>query len=298
MLDLMLVSEISKLPPCTGNESFGVMDMAFDLKLKVRGLRTVQKDQDWRKNELWVYRPQDTYAMGWICYADHMTGGDGENRYSVFSPNISNGKYTHGDREYMSSALNRDTAVKNAAKYLRPLTLQQTVRLVQKEFKHKLNTAAQQMGTELRGLTSELRDGFFDRSSLRNMPPNALQNELNRIMQSDYVFVDKELEQKIRATFAAREEYEEGRKLTDVDHTFIEAYQLGGRQCFRAYDKVKNYSHFSRDNSCEGMLRYTQEDLPEHLKGPISVLSMVDVGQYVVGVGYRAGSNMFYVKCE
>jgi hypothetical protein len=160
MLDLMLVSEISKLPPCTGNESFGVMDMAFDLKLKVRGLRTVQKDQDWRKNELWVYRPQDTYAMGWICYADHMTGGDGENRYSVFSPNISNGKYTHGDRGYMSSALNRDTAVKNAAKYLRPLTLQQTVRLVQKEFKHKLNTAAQQMGTELRGLTSELRDGF------------------------------------------------------------------------------------------------------------------------------------------
>jgi len=293
MLELILVSELSKEPPSTGSENIGVMDMANDLKDKVRGLCTARKDHQ----SLWVYRPQDTYVMGWICYTDHMTGGDGEKRYSVFSPNITNGKYNWGDREHMSSALHRAKAVKNAEKYLRPLTLPQTMRLVHSEFKHKLNTASQNMGTELRVLASELRTGFFDRSSLRNTPTNALQNELNNILQSDYVFVDKELEQTLHKTFAARDEYEEGRKLTDVNHTFIEAYQMGGRQCFRGYDNVKNYAHFSRDSEDE-MLRYTQEDLPEHLMGAISVLSMVDAGQYVVGVGYRAGSNMFYVKCE
>ncbi|MDB4439209.1 hypothetical protein N9155_00250 [bacterium] len=224
-----------------------------------------------------------------------MTGGDGEKRYSVFSPNITNGKYNWGDREHMSSALHRAKAVKNAEKYLRPLTLPQTMRLVHSEFKHKLNTASQNMGTELRALANELRTGFFERGSFRTNAPNALQNELNNILQSDYVFVDKELEQTLHKTFAAREEYEEGRKLTDVNHTFIEAYQMGGRQCFRGRDNVKNYSSVPRDDE---MLRYTQEDLPEHLMGAISVLSMVDAGQYVVGVGYRAGSNMFYVKCE
>ena len=292
MLDLILVSELSKEPPSTGSENIGVMDMANDLKDKVRGLCTARKDHQ----SLWVYRPQDTYVMGWICYTDHMTGGDGEKRYSVFSPNIDNGKYNWGDRQNMSSALHRAKAVNNAEKYLRPLTLPQTIRLVQGEFKSKLRHSAADMGTELWALANELRTGFFERGSRQ---PNALQNELQHLLHSDYVFLDKELEQTIHKVFAAREEHEEGRKLTDGNHTFIEAYQVGGRQCFRGYDDVKNYAHFSPVKT-EGaeMLRYTQEDLPEYLMGAISVLSMVDVGQYVVGVGYKAGNNMFYVKCE
>jgi len=293
MLNLILVSELIKQPPSTGSENIGVMDMASDLKGKVRGLRTARKDEA----SLWVYRPQDTYAMGWISYSDHMTGGDGEKRYSVFSPNISNGKYNWGDREHMSSALHRAKAVKNAERYLRPLTLPQTMQLVHSEFKHKLNTASQSMGLELRVLASELRTGFFDRASFRPTAPNALQNELKHLLHSDYVFVDKELEDLLHKTFAAREEYEEGRKLTDVKHTFIEAYQMGGRQYFRGYDNVKNYFSISHCDDYE-VLRYTQEDLPERIAGAVSVLSMVNAGQYVVGVGYRAGSNMFYAKCE
>jgi hypothetical protein len=43
---------------------------------------------------------------------------------------------------------------------------------------------------------------------------------------------------------------------------------------------------------------YTQEELPENLLGAMSVLSMVEEDQYVAGVGYRAGANMFYIKGE
>ena len=43
---------------------------------------------------------------------------------------------------------------------------------------------------------------------------------------------------------------------------------------------------------------YTQEELPENLLGAVSVLSMVEEDQYVAGVGYRAGENMFYIKGE
>ena len=185
MLELMLVSELDKEEQSTGGENFGVMDMAYELKEKVRGLRTARKSP----TSLWVYRPQDTYAMGWITYDNLMDMGGADQRYSVFSPNIMNNKYKWGDREHMASALSRAKAVKNAEKYLRPLTVVQTLSQVQEGFKQNLNKASQEMGKELRRLAFELREGFFEQT-FRNNPPSAVENELKYLLDSGYVFIN------------------------------------------------------------------------------------------------------------
>lgn len=290
MLELVLVSELKNSLTSSGGENIGVMDMASALKSKVRGLCTARKEN----HSLWVYRPNDTYALGWITYADLMDNGDGNDRYSVFSPNILNGKYSFGNREHMSSALSMSKAVKNAERYLRPLNLEQVIRQVHRDFRTKLSEVSSSMGANLVALSSPLRTGFFSTSTYKDVPPNALQLELKHLLQTDYVFIDKELEETLHKTFAEKDEWEESKGLLDTDHMFIEAYQsVGGSQFFRGYNKVARYgaSQDLTQHFC-----YDQEELPEHIKGAISVLSMVDVGQYVVGVGYRASGNMFYIK--
>ena len=60
MLILDLVQDI-KDNENLGNENFGVLDMASDLKDAVRGLHTARRCG----SSMYVYRPQDTYVMGW-----------------------------------------------------------------------------------------------------------------------------------------------------------------------------------------------------------------------------------------
>jgi hypothetical protein len=288
-LQAMLVKDIQK-DECLSDVNFGVMDMAYELKEKMRGIEFGRLNQ----KSLWVFRPQDTYAMGFISYGDRMDGGDGRDRYHVFSPNITNSKYSHGDREYMSSALHRAKGVKNAAKYLRPWSTKQVMSRVHDDvhrnayrWTDELRSTAMQCARELES------DKFFSLSHYGNPEPNALEAELKHMLDSGYTFLDKNLEQNLRATFTARREYVEAKVAAGKSMTFVEILTVGDTTHFRGYTDVPTSSIYS---SGENAFSYSSAlEVPERLMGPMSVLSMVEVGKYVGGVGYRAGDNMFYV---
>ena len=126
-----------------------------------------------------------------------------------------------------------------------------------------------------------------------------MQDELQRILNSDYVFVDKELEAQLHAAFTAVAEHEDSKKLHEAKHTFIEVIESHGRNTFRGYAEVDDdRSLYRMADTKENLFYFTQEELPDRLMGAMSVLSMVETGVYVSGVGYRAASNMFYVRCE
>lgn len=287
MLKLNLVKQIEAVDPSTISMNFGVMNMAQDLKNLVRGIKTAPKDG----LSMWVYRPHDTYPMGYISY-----GSDDTKRYSVFTPNISNGKYKHGNRIFMASTLSRDKAVKNAAKYLRPLSPTQVLERVQGQFVDKRYSVR---GDTERAAQQEMRKVRTDLFSSGTEAP--LMTELKRILQSGYAFIDKELEVNFRRSVQVWEE--RGANKTDNAFSFVEIVQQAGQTMFRGYHKVpefrsiNSYSALYNTEFARTEFSYTQEELPEHLLGAISVLSMLDEGQYVSGVGYRAADNMFYVKC-
>jgi hypothetical protein len=265
--------------------------MADALNKKVRGYKTAPKDS----HSLWVYRPQDTYAMGWVTYADVFESGTGECRHAVYSPNIHNGKYLGRDNMFMSSTLSLDKAVRNASKYLRPLTTLQVLSQIQPEFALALGTAKDVAVREMKKVVTETDTDFFLPRSRRSASPFRV--ELDRILQSDYEFVDKKLKAQFIESLNAIKEYEEISKLHDSGHTFIEVVQSQGENVYRGFkDTVLNYSLFHFDDSAENKITYSQEELPENLLGAISVLSMVEARQYVSGVGYRAAENMFYVS--
>jgi len=266
-----------------------VQMMANALTKKVRGYKTARRYDD----SLWIYRPQDTYAMGWVAYANVLNSGNGEARYAVFSPNIGNRKYGYGDKMYMSSTLNLDKAVRNASKYLRPLTTHQVISQVQPEFAAAVSTAKDVAAREMNKVVAETDTGFL--RSRHSVSPFRV--ELDRILQSDYEFVDKKLKAQFIESLNAIKEHEEISKLHNSEHTFIEVIQSQGENVYRGFkDTVMNYSLFRFDSSAENRVTYSQGELPENLRGAISVLSMVEASQYVSGVGYRAAENMFYIS--
>jgi len=272
--------------------NFGTMDMAHELTQKVRGIEVAPRSTD----SMWVYRPQDTYAMGYIGYCQVYNQ---EQRYAVFSPNIHNGKYNYGEKQHMASALHRPKGVANAAKHLRPLTAKQVLELTQGEFVSALFDAKSTARSQVAKATQQIDLRLFALERYRKPDLNPLQDELQRILNSDYVFVDKELEAQLHAAFTAVAEHEDSKKLHNAKHTFIEVIETHGRNTFRGYAEVDDdRSLYRMADTKENLFYFTQEELPDRLMGAMSVLSMVETGVYVSGVGYRAASNMFYVRCE
>lgn len=269
--------------------------LADALTKKVPGYKTAHKDAASR----WVYRPQDTYALGWISYGDVFdTSSTGvvKKRYAVFAPCIENRKYGYGDKTYMASALHLDKALSNACKYLRPLNTRQVLEQVQRKFCKAINETKNAASQSADSVTVKVDTNIFKCAGVSEVPLN---RELANILRSDYEFVDKELEAQLVKAFGAYAEHKEMQLIHDASHAFVEVVQSQGANLYRGFKSVpQSWSLYKHDNSHENKITYTQEQLPESLLGAISVLSMVEVGQYVSGVGYRAGENMFYIKGE
>ena len=211
--------------------NFGTMDMAHELTQKVRGIEVAPRSTD----SMWVYRPQDTYAMGYIGYCQVYNQ---EQRYAVFSPNIHNGKYNYGEKQHMASALHRPKGVANAAKHLRPLTTKQVLEFTQGDFVSALYDAKSTARNQVIGLRSRSTTNCFPWNATAKADTTPLQDELQRILNSDYVFVDKELEAQLHAAFTAVAEHEDSKKLHEAKHTFIEVIESHGRNTFRGYAEV------------------------------------------------------------
>jgi hypothetical protein len=252
-------------------------------------------------NMLYVYREGDNYVMGIIGYGDFQTNGDGDDRYAVWSPNIKNMKYSHGLQQNMSLALKQDKAVKNAMKYIRPLTVEQTMKLSLRQ----CHRAAQEVVSKIRDNTGELRrelvNNFFDTSTYSAPKPNPLQRELKHLVESGYEFLDKDLGDKLHKMFGGLKELEAARQVVDNTFTFVEAIvSPTGRQMFRVHTDVDASTHYSITRSVselpDNTSVYDQHNLPDELAGKLSVLSMLELEGYVEGVGYRAADNVFYVR--
>jgi hypothetical protein len=252
-------------------------------------------------SSMYVYRPQDTYVMGWICYADHRSIKNprySDERYSVFSPNIQNRKYAdNGEREHMSSTLYKAKGVKNAMKHLRPLTALQVLHQTKSEFYDKLVKVRDVATLAYHKAAEPVRQTPFPSNTYLMERPNAIQDELQAMINSGHKFINKELEAELRVAFSALDELTDSRKLTSRKHTFVEAYTVGGDTRFRGFPNVSNHvTLYGIDESTA--FDYAQEELPESIVGGISVLSMVQVGHYVAGVGIKHADNMFYLSEE
>jgi len=291
----MKLEQVSTLgAPSDGQQPMGLLDFAHEITQQMKGYKvSVSK----RHNMLYVYRGGDNYVMGIIGYGDFQTSGDGNDRFAVWSPNIKNMKYSHGLQQNMSLAVNMDKAVKNAMKYIRPLTVEQTMKLSLRSCAH----AAQDVVAKIRDNTGEVRrelvNNFFDTGTYSAPKANALQRELRHLVESGYEFLDKDLGDKLHKMFDGLKELEAAREVVDNTFTFVEAFvSPTGRQMFRVRTDIDASTHYSIPAFTDNTSVYDQHNLPDELAGKLSVLSMLELEGYVEGVGFRAADNVFYVR--
>lgn len=294
----MKLEQVSALgEPSNGQQPIGLMNFAHKLTQKMKGYKTAISDKGSPNNMLYVHREGDNYVMGIIGYGDFQTSGDGNDRFAVWSPNIKNMKYSHGLQQNMSLAVNMDKAVKNAMKYIRPLTVEQTMKLSMRQ----CASAAQEVVSKIRDNTGEVRrelvNNFFDTSTYSAPKPNALQRELRHLVESGYEFLDKDLGDKLHKMFDGLKELEAARQVVGNTFTFVEAFvSPTGKQMFRVHTDVDTTQHYAFIMLPNDTSVYDQHNLPDELAGKLSVLSMLEPEGYVEGVGYRAADNVFYVR--
>jgi len=298
----MKLEQVSALgEPSNGQQPIGLMDFAHKLTQKMKGYKTAISDKGSPNNMLYVHREGDNYIMGIIGYGDFQNTGDGEDRFAVWSPNISNMKYSYGLQQNMCLALDMNKAVKNAMKYLRPLSMEQTM----KQSLRQCSSAASDVVSQIRDKAGETRrelvNNFFDTSTYSTPKPNALQRELKYMVESGYEFLDKDLGATLGKLVNGIKELDAARDTNKNTFTFVEAFVSPiGRQMFRVATGVdaNKYYSFDYDGLSEEVSLYEQHNLPEEVAGKLSVLSMLEEGGYVEGVGYRVANNVFYLRGE
>jgi len=288
--ELELVSDIEASKD-TWDQPIGLQDFAYDIGKKMKGIKF--KDRDGKTQ--WVYREGDNYAMGYIGFGEFRDNRDGTHRYTVWSPNINNGRYGHGAQMYMAEALHMKKGVANAMRYLRPLSVNQTIALSKDDCRSKANEVVHEASNEFSHSAELIKKNFFTSHG----EDNALQKELKHMVETGYEFLDKTLGEQLRKAFAALKELEIAKSANKDTFIFVEALKtVTGRQTFRvATDvNVSFYGDISSEELQDKISVYTQEELPEELAGKLSVLSMLDIKGYVEGVGYRAAESVFYLR--
>lgn len=272
------------------SKPIGLDDFQYEISKKLKGIKFKERNQ----NTLWAYREGESYAMGYIGFGDFRDSRDGEHLYTVWSPNIINGRYGHGSQMHMAQAKQLKKGVSNALKYLRPLSVKQVASISTKSCRHKVSEVVEEAKGRYHRYQALIAHNFLD---LRRGSENALQQELQHLVDMGHEFLDKELGDNLRTAFNNLKEYTLSKETNNNVFTFVEATKtITGRQVFRVATNVDTSFTYGFDVPQENISVYSQEELPEELAGKLSVLSMIDPDNYVEGVGYRAAANVFYVR--
>jgi len=243
---------------------------------------------DMRK--VYMHMPNDPYVMGWIAYGGFQTTVVADqSSYIVSSRHIRNMKYAdYNDQYYMAMSVNLDTAVRNAKKYLRPLTTRDMALDEYKDVKRKSTDTESRASSAKNNAQSDL----LARSNRQtNIEHNPMLEYMRTLVKVGHEFTDKQLEGDLLNYFKLEDEH---KVLLNkgVNVSYVRVYEKYGKQVF---DVAPILSENSYTHKVGDITPYDKDKVPEDVMGKVSMLSMVDNGHWVDDVGYRVDATMFYV---
>ena len=260
-----------------------LQDYMKALRVAFRGIVFTPHPHDVRR--VWVHMPKDPFCLGWIGYGDFQTTVSADkSSYVVYSKNISNWKYgDYNDQYHMAMSVNLNTAVRNAKKYLRPLS---TSDMALEKYDEMI-THSEKSKSRASNDTYNARDDMLRHSANQ---PNALIEYMRTLVNTGHEFTNKELEGTLLNYFKLEKESIELKDKV-IKTVFVRVHERFGKQVFDVATVVKDgYS-----NKTQSVVNYNRDNLPEDIMGKISALSMVENGHWVDDVGYRVDATLFYV---
>lgn len=233
-------------------------------------------------NEVWMYLPEQPYALMRLGYRDYFTTGASGERYGIYTRLIQNGKYSADNAQHCMALTEKfDRAVINAKKFMRPYTPDELVRVKLGDFANNVANETNTFNSEASGASSGVR------------MHDALLPELAYLVDSGHEFRSGQLRAAVVDWMAKHKAAQEHR--ARARHAwFVHVYEQFDKQCF---DVIEMFDvHKNSNPSTQSPRTYTADDMPEEIMGKLSVLTMVDVGHRVPDVGLRATETTFYVE--
>ncbi len=224
------------------------------------------------------------FDLGRVGFKDYSAKG-GDNSYGVYSRKISNTKFAqHRDQHNMVMSSDAKKAVKNASKYIVPYT---NVELA-KAYYSDIQSNVVDVHNKAQGRMYQLsRDISNDR--------NAILAEVLHLKKMGVSF-KTEVFQKVADVieeFMSEAMAEQKRKVQCV---FVRFRKIGDDTYadIQEADDVRNNSVKLVPSS--PTVTYAMSELPEDIVGSISVLNILNDGQYVAKVGMKIDDLTFWVE--
>ena len=250
-----------------------------------------------------VYREDDIYILGGVMF-DKLQDSTDNYLYGVWSPFIENAKYS---QDYWKSGLlvssSMDRIVKHAKTYLTSMSLSHMYQIHAAEIKEQESLPKQDHSDKIYEQSKELFGSVSNAlkcvsrvligsdSSEEHWVVGTLWKLANSPQAKAFLPDDR-----INKLLALQDLQSESFKLQEYqpEHLPIHVMWHKGRerQMFRYVEHADEYKEFPVIST------FCQNELPYNATDKLSALSLVDVGEYVTGVGYRKYENLFYITKE
>jgi len=270
-----------------------LQEFMAEIRKSFRGVLFTQDAND--KRIVYVHMPNDPYVMGYISYGDFLTTAKAmQSSYVISSRHIMNYKYAdYNDQHYMAMSINLDTAVRNAKKYLRPLTTKDMALDQQTESDMRRKSKDTKSAMEVKR-NNALSDLLAKSNRTLDIDYNPMLEYMRTLVTVGHEFTDKELESNLLSYFALEKDVK-AFSGNDVDVDYVRVYEKYGKQVFDVVPLIREDSYRS---TLGNLTTYDKDKVPEDVMGKVSVLSMVENGHWVDDVGYRVDATMFYVTAQ
>ena len=249
------------------------------------------------KRRVYVHMPNDPYVMGYIGYGDFQTTAKAmQSSYVVSSRHIMNYKYAdYNDQHYMAMSINLSTAVRNAKKYLRPLTTKDMAldEWTEADMRRKSKNTKSAMDVKRNNTLSDL---LAKNNREKKIEYNPMLEYMRTLVKVGHEFTDKELESDLLSYFKLEEDAN-AVSSDGVDVDYVRVYEKYGKQVFDVVPLIRDKARYGRSD-LGNLTTYDKDKVPEDVMGKVSVLSMVENKHWVDDVGYRVDATMFYVTAQ
>jgi len=234
----------------------------------------------------WVYMPEDVVAMGQIgsgVFSARAT----TSTYMVQSRRIENKKYSSKkEQHHMVLSKSLKSATTAAKTYLRSVSMEELAREEAVHARYASGTAQQ----EVRLKISKQQRDLFGASFTQLTPPSPVLKTITVLIARHPELFDPTFMADIQTYTNTVAEHEGLTQGYNANFVAVTKDGLGQRVTVVPVDNVHTYT----PKVHEPQVFY--DEVPEHIAGKISVLSMVEPDTYVPGVGYRHKAGMFYVS--
>ena len=251
--------------------------------------RTENDKQMYIITEFSVYMDEYPFDFGRFGFRDYSVSRDEAAKpptFGIYSRKIHNTKFNDGrDQFHMVMTASVDKAIKLASKYLVPYTHRE---LAQAYYKY----IAREMDEARRAATREMHTTT---SAIQSMNADTLAMEIINLMAQHADFKTEAFKDVALKIKDVVNRLEEERSRT-VSALFTRFRVVGDD----VYVDVQE-AHDVRTNDTKPALlnqptTYLQSELPEDLLGSISVLSILEDGQYVPRVGQKIDERTFWIE--